>query len=202
MEKEAGRSTCTALILHERLGHSARQLRPRLHDRPIRWFETRSREDLSTILTGLACPVVLIDLGQRVTAGLLDVSMVRDRVPDAWVLVLDSESHREVPELAREFGATHVYSGFVPPPVVADLIARWVEAAAVCVGRLGWSRTTFPKTDTDPWSWLNELLDPDAAADGTAPRGWTDEPDATLTSLEIRKMSPAFRQTIKRLSKV
>ena len=50
------------MILHERLGNWNRQLRLRLHDRPIRWFETRSRADLDGLLTGLACPVVLIDL--------------------------------------------------------------------------------------------------------------------------------------------
>ena len=57
--------TRVAVILHERLGHWNRQLRPRLHDRPVRWFETRSRADLDHLLVGLACPVVLIDLGRH-----------------------------------------------------------------------------------------------------------------------------------------
>ena len=38
------------LMLHERLGNWARQLRPRLHNLPIRWFETRSRADLDDVL--------------------------------------------------------------------------------------------------------------------------------------------------------
>ena len=61
--------TRVAVILHERLGNWNRQLRPRLHDRPVRWFETRSRADLDGLLIGLACPVVLIDLGRHPSRG-------------------------------------------------------------------------------------------------------------------------------------
>ena len=157
--------TRNAVILHERLGNWVRQLRPRLLGHQIRWFETRSRGDLEAALAGLACPVVVIDLGQRAAAGLTDLDLVRERVPDAWVLVLDPESNNEVPDLARELGATHVFSGFVPPPVVADLVARWVAAAALRLEVAGWSRTTFPETETEPWSWLTDLLAPQTGTD-------------------------------------
>ncbi len=157
--------TRVAVILHERLGNWVRQLRPRLQGQPIRWFETRSRGDLDAVLTGLACPVVLIDLSQRATAGLMDLDLVRERVPDAWVLVLDPEGNSGVLELARELGATHAFSGFVPQPVVADLVARWVAAAALRIERVGWSRTSFPDTDNEPWSWLADLLEPRAGTD-------------------------------------
>ncbi len=160
--------TRVAVILHERLGNWVRQLRPRLHGQPIRWVETRSRGDLDAVLTGLACPIVLIDLGQRATAGLMDLDLVRERVPDAWVLVLDSEANCGVPELARELGATYAFSGFVPPPVVADLVARWVAAAALRIERVGWSRTSFPETETEPWSWLTDLLEPRTRTDVSA----------------------------------
>ncbi|HEX3449879.1 MAG TPA: hypothetical protein VHS97_16615, partial [Isosphaeraceae bacterium] len=82
-----------AVILHERLGHWNRQLRPRLHDQRIRWFETRSRGDLDNLLIGLSCPVVVIDLGRQPTLGLQDLMRVLERAPDARVLVLDPESH-------------------------------------------------------------------------------------------------------------
>jgi hypothetical protein len=150
--------TRVAVILHERLGNWNRQLRPRLHDRPIRWFETRSRGDLDRLLTGLACPVVLIDLGRHPTEGLLDLDQVLHLAPDARVLVLDPEAHDHVAGLARELGATYVASGFVPPPFVASLMSRWIDLAERQIERDGWSRTAFPETETEPWAWLADYL--------------------------------------------
>jgi hypothetical protein len=126
--------------LHERLGNWAAQLRPRLHDLPIRWFETRTRADLEAVLTGLPCPVVLIDLGKHVASGLVDLHAVLTHAPEALVLVRNAESDPEVTSLARELGAIHVLSGFVPPPEVAALLARWVSLAGRQIERGGWSR--------------------------------------------------------------
>jgi hypothetical protein len=151
--------TRVAVILHERLGHWNRQLRPRLHGRPIRWFETRSRADLDNLLVGLACPVVLVDLGKHAVEGLRDLDLILRRASDARVLVLASEAHEDVAGMARQLGATHVAAGFVPPPVVARLLERWVELAHRQVERSGWSRTTFPPTQTEPWAWLADFLD-------------------------------------------
>jgi hypothetical protein len=131
-------------ILHERLGNWARQLRPRLHDLPIRWFETRSRADLEGVLPGLSCPVVLIDPGKLIVNGLVDLDLVMMRAPDALVLVNNAESDTEVTSLARELGATHVLSGFVPPPEVASLLTRWILLARRQSERGGWSRTLSP----------------------------------------------------------
>ena len=139
--------TNVPVILHERLGNWARQLRPRLHDLPIRLFETRSRGDLETILTGLASPVVLIDSGKHVSNGLLDVDLVLTRAPDALVLVNNPESSPEVASLARELGATHVLSGFVPPPDVAGLLLRWIVLARRQIEHDGWSRTSEPESN-------------------------------------------------------
>jgi hypothetical protein len=145
---ERGRSlTLVALILHERLGNWARQLRPRLHDLPIRWFETRSRADLDAVLTGLACPIVLIDPGKHLATGLLDLDLVQSRAPDALILVNNPDSHTEVTALARELGATYVLSGFVPPPEVAGLLIRWIALARRRIDRDGWSRTSSPEKD-------------------------------------------------------
>ena len=150
--------TRIAVILHERLGNWVRQLRPRLHDQPVRWFETRSRADLAGVLTGLACPVVLIDLGRQPAAGLVDLDLVLRRASDARVLVLDPESHNEVAALARELGATHVASGFVPPPEVAALMARWIAQAQRHIERAGWSRTSFSESESSEWGWLTAYL--------------------------------------------
>ncbi len=55
-------------------------------------------------------------------------------------------------------GATHVWSGPVPPPVVAELVERWIALARNDIESAGWSRTTFPETASDPWSWLPDHL--------------------------------------------
>jgi hypothetical protein len=135
------------LILHERLGNWAGQLRPRLHSLPVRWFETRTRRDLDGILTGLSCPVVLIDPGKQVANGLVDLDLVRTRAPDALVLVNNAESDIDVTSLAREFGATHVLSGFVPPPEVAGLLTRWILLARRRIERGGWSRISCSESN-------------------------------------------------------
>jgi hypothetical protein len=158
------------VILHERLGNWNRQLRPRLHDRPVRWFETRSQADLDQLLTGLACPVVLIDVGRHPVAQLRDLEHLLRRAPDARVLVLDPEAHDHVAEIALELGATHVASGFVPPPFVASLLSRWVLLAQRRLDRDGWSRTSYPETETEPWAWLAEFLgDPHRHVSAPAP---------------------------------
>src|SRR5262249_21940178 len=150
-------------ILHERLGNWARQLRPRLGDQPLRWFETRSLGDLEAALAGLAYPVVLIDLGRHPAAGLEALGCVDWLAPDARILVLDPESHLPEPGLARQLGATHVVAGFVPPPVIAALLARWIGLARRSLEQAGWSRTGGSPSDAEPWGWLSECLgEPDA----------------------------------------
>ncbi len=143
-----------AVILHERLGTWSAQLRPRVQARPVHWIETRSASDLDKALIGLACPVVLIDLKRNVVEGLSDLDLMMRLFPVARALVLDPDSHDGVAELARELGATHVISGFVPPPEVACLIDRWITLAALQTDRAGWSRPLPADTPLDPDDWL------------------------------------------------
>jgi hypothetical protein len=63
--------------------------------------------------------------------------------------VLDPEAHDRAIGLARELGATHGVAGFVPPPVVANLLARWIALAERRIERDGWSRTRFPETEAE-----------------------------------------------------
>jgi hypothetical protein len=158
-----------AVIVHERLGKWSRQLRPRLSDPSVRWIESRSPADLEWILEGLAFPVVLIDLGKQPIHGLEALNLVRTRTPGARSLVLDPEERAEARILARELGATHVCSGFAPPPFVAGLISRWIAMAWRSNESAGWSRTTFPETATDPWGWLSDFLGEPAALDEVIP---------------------------------
>jgi len=151
--------TRVAVILHERLGIWSAQLRPRLQGRPVHWIETRSSADLDTALLGLARAVVLIDLRRNVVDGLNDLDRVLSLSPGARVLVLDPEAHDGVAELARELGATHVISGFVPPPEVARLIDRWITLAELQIDRAGWSRPVVADSPLDSDEWLQITLD-------------------------------------------
>jgi hypothetical protein len=151
--------TRVPIILHERLGNWARQLRARLHHLPVRWHETRSASDLEAVLSGVARPVVLIDLGPRPAAGLRELGLILRQSPGAHVLVLEADDHRDVRSVARELGATLVLAGLTPPPVVADLLARWVGLAQTQIEREGWSRPQDPDPATEPWGFLSQFLD-------------------------------------------
>jgi hypothetical protein len=146
--------TRTAVILHERLGTWSAQLRPRIQGRPVHWIETRTATDLDKALLGRACPVVLIDLRRNVLEGLSDLERMMRLFPGTRVLVLDPDAHDGLAELARELGATHVISGFVPPPEVACLIGRWITLAELQTDRAGWSRPITADTPLDPEEWL------------------------------------------------
>jgi hypothetical protein len=147
------------VILHGRLGEWFRQLRPRLREQPVRWLESRSFEDLRLLLDGLAAPLVLIDTGREPASALKALGLVTLTVPGARILVLAPAMVEGYPVLSRELGATHLFSGFVPPPAVANLLARWIVLARRDMEQSGWSRTTFPETETDPWSWFSDYLD-------------------------------------------
>jgi hypothetical protein len=147
-----------AVILHERRGNWSGQLRPRLGDRPVRWFETRSGADLEGVLTGLVAPIVLIDLGRQLLDGLSHLALALSCCSDALVLVLDPEGHEGVPELARELGATCVISGFVPPPEVARLVDRWIDLAVRASGRGEWARPLAANSPRSADDWLETVL--------------------------------------------
>ena len=83
-----------AVVTHERLGTWARHLRPRFLAWPVRWIETRSTADLEAALAGPSCPIVLIDLGRRVRAGLEDLDRAAQAAPNALFLVFDPERMR------------------------------------------------------------------------------------------------------------
>lgn len=145
------------LVIHERIGRWARQLRPRFSERPARVVETRSTFDLEAALAGAVCPIVLIDLARRVRAGLDDLARATSLCPDALVLVLDPHDHEGCALLAREAGATHVIGGPVTPPEVEALLSRWLGLARRRVEAGGWARSsTAGPGGPDPWgpaSW-------------------------------------------------
>lgn len=173
-----------AVVIHERRGTWARQLRPRLLAWPIRWLETRSTADLEAALSGMACPILLIDLARPPRAGLEDLDRAAQAAPNALILVLDPEAHEGVATLARELGATHVFSGPVTPPAVAALIARWLPIARRQAEGDGWSTALGPEPEPEPWNWLTPLLAGLAAPSSSA------TPDRTTIDNVSRTLRP------------
>ena len=149
-------------MIHERIGVWARQLRPRLSERPVRVIETRSWADLEAAIVGAGgvCPVVLLDLARRVRAGLDDLQRVTAAAPEALVLVLDPQAHEGVALLAREAGATHIISGPVTPPEVKGLLVRWLGLAQRRGELDGWARAAIGPAEPEPWNWLTPLFSP------------------------------------------
>ena len=146
------------LVIHERICHWARLLRPRLVGPALRITETRSAADLEAALASVACPIVVIDLARRPRAGLDELDRALRVAPDALVLVLDPEAHEGVSLLAQELGATHVISGVATPPAVARLLARWLPLARRRTEAAGWSGTAPEPIEPEPWNWLTPLL--------------------------------------------
>lgn len=137
------------LVIHERLGRWARQLRPRVAGWPVRLVETRSGEDLASALSLAPFPLVVIDLDRWPARILADLQRVRLADSSALALVLDPGSSPGVPTLARELGATLVKSGFVPPPEVEALLARWLGLARTRLDASGWSLDQA--AEPEPW---------------------------------------------------
>jgi len=168
------------IVIHERLGFWSRHLRPRLHAWPVRWVETRATADLEAALLGLAFPVVVIDLGRRVRAALEDLDRAVRLAPNALILVVDPEAHAEVATLARELGATHVFSGPVTPPEAAHMIARWLPLAQRHAESNGWSNSREAAPEPEPWNWLAPLLAAGPAAATPAVRRLHEHPTRVL----------------------
>lgn len=137
------------LVIHERLGTWARQLRPRLAGWPIRWSESRSAADLEAAVALAACPILVVDLGDRPRPGLDALGRAALVAPYALSLVLDPGDRPGVATLARELGATQILSGHAPPPAVAELLTRWLPIARHRTEADGWS--IRPGPEPDPW---------------------------------------------------
>jgi hypothetical protein len=140
------------MVIHERLGIWARQLRPRLASWPIRWTESRSAADLEAAVSGAPRPIVVLDLGNRPLSGLEDLDRAVRAARDALFLVLDPAEHAGIPTLARALGATLVLSGVVPPPAVAARLALWLRLTRRRAEADGWAGDSPPVLD--PWDPL------------------------------------------------
>ncbi len=137
------------LIIHERLAYWAGRLRARLRGESIRWVESRSAASLVDAAGRSACPILLVDLGDRPARNLADLDAALQVAPAALSLVLDPSDTPEVATIARELGATLVGSGPVVPPDVEAILRRWLPLARARAEAAGWSRPSGP----EPESW-------------------------------------------------
>lgn len=121
----------TSIIVHERIAEWYPLLRPRLADEAgVRWVESRSADDLTGAVAGADAAVVLINLAKRTQWGMQGLAALGETSADPLVLVLDPDRVPEVPVLARELGATLVWTGVVVPPRVETLLRRWLPLVA------------------------------------------------------------------------
>jgi hypothetical protein len=135
------------VIIHERLGRWAGQLRPRFQGWPVRWTETRSTSALVRTAKLSTYPIFVIDLADRPLMGLDDLDEALTAAHSGLAVVLDPTDRPEVATLARVLGATLILGGQVVPPVVEDLLKRWIPLAIQRAGLEGWSPTIEPEPE-------------------------------------------------------
>lgn len=170
------------LIIHERLANWGRQLRPRTGGWAVHVIETRSREDLLIAVAQAACPLIVIDLGDRPRAALEDLAIAHRVAPNALSLVIASPRYPEIGDFAREWGASQVLRGAATPPEVLELLRRWYALAQMRTDADGWSSRAEPRADdfddiSTPLAL--SITAPDPIARAEAPRDEVSFPECT-----------------------
>ncbi len=146
------------LVVHERIGTWARQLRPRLGSWPLRLVETRSARDLEPVLASSACPLILLDVGGRPRAALEDLQRAVMLAPDALVLVLNPLATAGIAPLAWELGATYILDGPSTPPEIIGWLTRWLPLARRRTEAAGRAWLPPRPPEAEPWAWLTPYL--------------------------------------------
>jgi DNA-binding NarL/FixJ family response regulator len=139
----------TPLIIHERRGRWARQIRPRVNGCAVTVIETRSGHDLAAAASRSACPIVVVDLSDRGDSVASDLDQLAGASDGALVLVLDPSPDSGLAEIALQMGATRVIPATTPPPVVVEILRHWLRLAHDRSQSAGWAedRTREP----EPW---------------------------------------------------
>lgn len=153
MDKRLVLDSSALVVTHERRGIWAGHLRRSIADWGLRLVESRSLDDLTQAVAGVAHPLVLIDLDRRPREQLDALLLLGTERRDALTLVLDPASVIPEPWRARELGATVLLRGFVPPPQVLQLLDRWRRVSEARRARSGW-----PRDDAQPRSLWQRLL--------------------------------------------
>lgn len=140
------------LIIHERIGRWAAQIRSRTVDLRVRLQETRSAEDLDSAASSSVCPIILISVENRPRVSLEHLHRARLIAPKALILVVNAPELPEFATIARELGATHVLPRPALPPEVMFWIHRWLPLARQRTEASGWSEERRP--EPEPWEAL------------------------------------------------
>lgn len=140
------------VVIHERRGIWARQIRPRVAGWPVRVVQTRSGPALASACARAACPILVVDLTARPVDALEALDRALANAPNALSLVLEPGARPEAVALARELGATCVLPGRTLPPEVLELLGRWVPLAIARAEADGWA--VEPLADREPWEIL------------------------------------------------
>jgi hypothetical protein len=117
-------------------------------------IETRSGADLARALDRASHPILLLDLADRPRAGLEDLDTAVRAAPTVFALVLSGQMNPELTQLARELGASFVLPRSVPPPVVLNLLVRWLALSTRRQEAEGWQPGELPPSE----QWLEPLI--------------------------------------------
>ena len=136
------------LVIHERRGYWAKQLRPRVHSIPLKVRETRSAPDLEAALQSFNPAILVLDLAESPDEMLIALQKCHRLLENVLVLVLNPHQILGTAGLASELGVTLVYSGFVSPPTVTQLLEHWARLSTIR-GSLGWFHVSEPPNQTE-----------------------------------------------------
>ena len=117
------------LLVFERHGQLAEQLRPRMKHRPIRVREARSAADCRRALRGVRGSLAVLDFSGDALAGLRALEAVLDVDPQAAILVLGDRPLAGLGPRLLELGATHVAEAPGDPEVLAAWLDRFAARA-------------------------------------------------------------------------
>lgn len=147
-----------AVVLHERSGTWARQLRARLQDLPARWFETRSTSELTAATSACTSPVVLIESGTDPAPAIRDLARLVATASSPRILFLDPAGRPDVLRAAGEMGATLAPLDRPTPPEVAAIVRRWAALTALEIASEGWTRPLPADPSREPADWVEEVV--------------------------------------------
>ncbi|GIW88450.1 MAG: hypothetical protein KatS3mg108_2774 [Isosphaeraceae bacterium] len=142
------------LIIHEPRTFWARQLRARSATWPVHCHETRSLDDLLSLLPNQPFGLLVIDSGNNPASALEHLAAASLHLKNWLILFIVSHDDPQLATLARTLGASHVVASPIPPPVVASLLHRWLKLSLTRRDRSGWVGQPNPSAD----AWLDELL--------------------------------------------
>lgn len=141
------------MVIHERLAHWTRQLRPYEGAWSVRLIETRSSDELFEAVSRAGTCVVVARLGDDPAGELGRLHEALTASPGTLCVLHDPLDRPGVQALARELGAAVAWGSEALPPEVVRLLERFTEIIRERRDRGGWfdPAWTVPADDLDAW---------------------------------------------------